>query len=640
MIQDKKIKIGILASSETFSERITSSDANKDLDLYISSIGLSESIQTAQGMVKNGVEVIISRRGTAHILRENLTIPVLSFPHRSLDVLTSLNKAKEYGVKILFPVFRQKIDAIKTLEKLLNIKVTQGIYKDNNSLIKVIEKGKSEGCDVVLGGNLTNKIARDLDMNFVGIDTSNDDIASTIESAKSVALSNREEKAKTQRYRSIIESSNDGIISVDEKENITILNSAAKRILGIEEDVVGMPVNKFITSPLNDVIKTKVPLEDQLDKIQNKNYMSSHLPITLDDDIIGAVSIIQDVSNVMRSEKVVRKSFSKGFVAKYNLKDLIHRDESMKIVAKMCKQFAKTDSSILIIGETGTGKEIVASSIHNLSPRKKHPFVSVNCAALPDQLLESELFGYVEGAFTGSRKGGKPGLFEIAHQGTIFLDEIDSTPLNVQVLLLRVIQEKEVRRIGGEESIPVDVRIVAAGRDLTNAMHSGTFREDLFFRLNVLRISIPALKKRKDDIPYLLRYFIKYFSQKNEMKLIKIPDSYVMKLVDYQWPGNVRQLRNFSEKLVLNYNLISKDDSLEYLYQELIEYSQLVEIEIPESILESSLKNKIKKNALESESKIIKETLEKFRFNKTKTAKELNISRSTLWRKMKDLGIE
>jgi transcriptional regulator with PAS, ATPase and Fis domain len=641
MNQDRKIIIGIFASSVTFGERIKNSDANKDLKLFISSIGLSEAVPKAKDMENRGVEVIIGRRGTAHILRENLSIPVLSFPHRSIDVLTGLKKAKDFGDKILFPVFRQKID-IDILEEILKIKVIQGIYHNNKSLAEIIKKGMKTGCNVVVGGNLTQVIAEKIDMNFIGIDTSDEDIASTIESAKSVALSNREERAKKERYQSIIEASNDGIIAVDENEIITILNNSAKKILGIKSDVEGKPLRLFIpNTPLKEVIKTRSAIVDQLGIIKKKSYMSSHLPITLEDDMIGAVSIIQNISDVIRSENILRKSFSKGFIAKYNLEDLIYKSSAMENVTKMCRQFAKTDSSILVVGDTGTGKEIVANSIHNLSKRKNHPFVSVNCAALPEQLLESELFGYEEGSFTGSRKGGKPGLFELAHQGTIFLDEIDSAPLNVQVLLLRVIQEKEVRRIGGEESIPVDVRIVTAGRDLTDAMHSGAFREDLFFRLNVLRITIPKLNNRNEDIPFLLTHFIDHFSMVNSMEKIKLSKLQIEKLVKYKWPGNVRQLRNFSEKLILNYNLISNSDSFEYLYQELVEYSHITSA--PEEVrppVETSLKTRIKNQNYESEAKIIKDTLKNFRFNKTKTAKELNISRSTLWRKIKEYNLE
>ena len=216
---------------------------------------------------------------------------------------------------------------------------------------------------------------------------------------------------------------------------------------------------------------TKKPINDRLTRIAKDRYIFNYQPVMLENAVIGAVAAFRDIGHVMRAEQVVRRSLSKGLVAKYDLDDLIHASPAMRDVVNLGRQYAGTDSTILVVGETGTGKEIFVHGIHSLSQRAAQPFVSVNCAALPETLLESELFGYEEGAFTGSKKGGKAGRFEIAHQGTIFLDEIDSTPETVQIRLLRVLQEKEVMRVGGDRKIPVDVRIIAAAsRDLNTAV--------------------------------------------------------------------------------------------------------------------------------------------------------------------------
>ena len=306
------------------------------------------------------------------------------------------------------------------------------------------------------------------------------------------------------------------------------------------------------------------------------------------------------------------------------------------------KQFAKTDSTILLVGATGTGKEILAQSIHNLSRRAENPFVSLHCGALPESLLESELFGYEEGAFTGSKKRGSAGRFEMAHTGTLFLDEIDTTPLNVQTRLLRVLQEKEVMRLGGGHKIPVNIRIIAAaGRDLASALQDGRFREDLFFRLNVLRINIPPLKDRVKDIPVLLKHYIGQLSAKNGLEPILLPHTYVQKLMAYSWPGNVRQLRNFVECLVLNSHLLGnttpREELYEELYEELLQYNPVNEI--VESVHEAkSTKKGMKERKRDQESIIIWEALEDAKFNKTRAAKALGITRTTLWRKMKEVG--
>jgi transcriptional regulator with PAS, ATPase and Fis domain len=342
----------------------------------------------------------------------------------------------------------------------------------------------------------------------------------------------------------------------------------------------------------------------------------------------------------MKAENKIRRALSKGLVAKYVIGDLVHESQQMEDIIHMAKQFAYTDSTVLIAGETGTGKEVLAQSIHNLSRRRKEPFVSVNCAALPEQLLESELFGYEEGAFTGSKKGGKPGLFEIAHMGTLFLDEIDTTPENVQIRLLRILQEREVMRVGGDRKIPVDVRIIAAAsKDLSLSVQQDRLREDLFFRLNVLRIRIPPLRERREDIPVLLNHFIGYISKKHRMAPIELPHGYAKNLVAYDWPGNVRQLRNFSERLVLNCNLRCGRDMLDELYEELVQYPLRKQVDFETTDSASSLDH-LRQKKIENEGHIILKALETAKFCRSKAAEDLGISRTTLWRKMKAAGLE
>jgi propionate catabolism operon transcriptional regulator len=361
----------------------------------------------------------------------------------------------------------------------------------------------------------------------------------------------------------------------------------------------------------------------------------------MDDEAIGAVSTFRDIGNVMRTENVVRSSLSKGLVAKYNLDDLVHASLEMGDLLNISREYARTESTILIIGETGTGKEIFAHGIHNLSRRSRHPFVSINCTAMPEQLLESELFGYEEGSFTGSKKGGKPGQFEIAHKGTIFLDEIDSTPEAMQMRLLRVLQEREVMRVGGDRKIPVDVRIIAAAsRDPNRAVLEGKFRADLFYRLNVLRLHIPPLRRRQEDIPVLLDFFIKLFSERQDLDPICIPDVYMNKLSQYNWPGNVRQLRNYAERLVMNCSLRCSHDMLEVLYHELTQETRTPGTEPPQLETSATIKDRLREATLPNEKALILDGLTQARFNKSRASQILGISRTTLWRKIKELGIE
>ena len=433
------------------------------------------------------------------------------------------------------------------IQELFDVQFAQGLYTDWPSLRQIVAAAAQSGFEVVVGGLATMGCATEFGMKFQELMTSEEEVRETIENAKSVAQSQRQQKRLAQRYQTIMNATSDGIIANDAAGNITTINQRAERLLNIKgKAVLGDPIAQYIPqSAVNRVMQTKRAEHHKVESIGNQVFIFNHIPVMLDEEAIGVVTSFQETSHVMRAENSLRRSLAKGFVAKYVIGDLIYRDPSMGKVVQLCREFARAGSSLLISGETGTGKEIVAQSIHNLSRRRPLPFVSVHCGALPEQLLESELFGYEEGAFTGSKKGGKPGLFELAHQGTIFLDEIDSTSPNVQMRLLRVLQEKEVLRVGGDHTIPIDVRIIAAaGKDLWTAVQEGDFRKDLFFRLNVLRITVPPLRARKEDIPELLSHFLNYFAQKYNLDPIALPDAYVQKLTSYAWPGNVRQLRH------------------------------------------------------------------------------------------------
>lgn len=639
-MEDKQFRIGIFASSESIRQHIQTLTDRTDDYIELSTVGLEDAIPLAMQMEKEGVEVIISRRGTAYLLRESLKIPVLSFPHRTLDVLASFKKASNYGRRILFTAFREELSDISMIEELLDIKVVQKVYEDKSSMVEAILAGHNEGCEVAIGGFATQQASSTLNMKFVELATSYDDIDATIEDAKSVVVAGRKQKAASYLYRSIIDAASDGIISVDKNGNITTINSIAMDKLSTsEKSATGLPITHFISDGIvAKVLQNKRPFFNRIGKIRDENFMFNHHPVILDGEAIGAVISFQHINQVIRSEQIVRRSLSKGFVAKYDFDDIIHLSSSMGKTVALARQYATTDSTVLITGETGTGKELFAHGIHRLSRRAKKPFVSINCAALPEQLLEAELFGYEEGAFTGSKKGGKEGRFEIAHQGTIFLDEIDSASLSVQLQLLRVLQEKEVERIGGGRKIPVDVRIIsAAGGNLNTALKQRDFRSDLYFRLNVLRIQLPPLRDRKEDIFFLLEHFIRHFSDVHKLPPVDISLFYQKELLEYEWPGNVRQLQNLAERLILNHGFQEKAETLSQLFQEISENEPVKILEQPQTDDDfAPLKTIFKERAMEDEKRLIQETLEKSKFNKSVAAQLLGFSRTTLWRKIKD----
>jgi PAS domain S-box-containing protein len=636
-MKEKRIKLGIILSSIPLLNYAHQIAEERDEIIQYSSKGLEESITAGKRMERDGVEVIVSRGGTSHILKENLHIPVLNIPITSMDLLTVINKASSLGKRILLTTFRNTVSGIKIFENLFNIEILLGVYEDSESLEKAINSANNEGYEVVIGGGVSMRIAEECGMRGLELHTPKETISSMLDDAENVARLKREERKKAERYRCIIDAASEGIIAVDQDGFITIANKQARNLLGLSDND---GINKHITKVLPNTqilesLRSQKPLFNRIEKINGGLVLGNHTPIRMGNEIVGGVSTFKDITNVMKAENEVRRSLAKGMIAKHCIDDVIGQSVVMKDVLRKTRRCAVSDLTILITGETGTGKEIIAQSIHGLSKRKNGSFVSVNCASLPEQLLESELFGYEEGAFTGARKGGKPGLFELAHKGTIFLDEIGATTQNLQARLLRVLQEKEVRRIAGDRVIPVDVRVIAASNiDLVEELKRGRFREDLFFRLNVLYIHMPPLRERTDDIPLLVNELIKRVVRRERLNSIIIPETFIKKLMEYHWPGNIRQLENFVERLVLlsdseiNYQIFNE------LYQQLIDYSMMKGEPIAKKM--PLLKEYLQAKTWENEKAIIMEVLREEKFCKTKTAKRLGISRSTLWRKLKE----
>ncbi|EGO64285.1 sigma 54-interacting transcriptional regulator [Acetonema longum] len=354
---------------------------------------------------------------------------------------------------------------------------------------------------------------------------------------------------RTEQIRAVMASVSDGIIAIDCQARITHYNPAAERIVRIPgEQVLGQPLISFFPPdmPLLEALHFGAVYNNReiVLKKTNSHYLASGRPI-LDQSgrIIGAVAILKDISDVRDLVYTVTGQLTMSFHS------LTYASESMQRLVATARTVAKGSSTVLIRGETGTGKELLAKAIHLESARTDQLFVPINCAAIPDTLLESELFGYEAGAFTGANKGGKQGLFEFAHGGTIFLDEIGELSTQLQAKLLRVLQDGHIRRIGGMREIPVDVRILAAtNRNLEAMIAERKYREDLYYRLNVIPLVIPPLRDRKDDIPLLARMFLQRFAAKMQKNINTISETALYKLNHYYWPGNVRELENVMER--------------------------------------------------------------------------------------------
>ncbi|MEQ8173850.1 MAG: sigma 54-interacting transcriptional regulator [Syntrophomonadaceae bacterium] len=438
-------------------------------------------------------------------------------------------------------------------------------------------------------------------------------------------------------------------VIVDKEGIITAINQTYLDALGVEKSqAVGRHIKEVSpTSLLMETLKTGRIDQADIFSIQGQDYIVTRLPIIKDGKIIGACarSLFMDMSGAKilmkkleETEKelnIYKEELRQGYRAKWDFEDLIGESKDFTRVKSLAQQAAHTISTVLITGESGTGKELFAHAIHNLSSRRAYPFVRINCAALPENLLESELFGYEEGAFTGAKKGGKPGKFELAMGGTIFLDEIGDMPLPMQTKLLTVLQDKMVERVGGTKPIYVNVRVIAATNcDLEQMVAEQKFRQDLYYRLNVVRISIPSLKERSDDIPLLVNKLIEKINSQLGINITKISYKAIELMQTYSWPGNVRELENLLER-ALNLADMNRENSLTIKhFPSLVEKTYLQD--------EQSVANQVTlPDAIEQlEKQIILQALEKTHGNKVHTAKMLGIHTSALYRKLEKYGLE
>lgn len=448
----------------------------------------------------------------------------------------------------------------------------------------------------------------------------------------------------------IFHATQEAISVVDQNGINLMINPAYTKVTGLREsDIIGRPASADIAegeSVHMKVLSTKKPVEKARLKVgpNKRDIIANAAPIIVDGELRGSVAILDDVSEIIKLTKELKeaKQIIRKLEAKYTFDDIVGYNKLIIAAIEKAKIAADTPATVILRGESGTGKELFAHAIHNLSKRKFNQFVRVNCAALSENLLESELFGYEEGAFTGARKGGKIGLFEQASGGTIFLDEIGDISLSTQIKLLRVLQEKEVVRVGGTKPISIDVRIIAAtNMNLEEAIKDGRFREDLYYRINVIPIVIPALRQRKDDINILVHHFINIFNQEYGRSILDISDSAIEALKGYDWPGNVRELENIIGRSIIN--MTHNENIIQVGHLPKLNSRYEGDNHELDSYIKSNKQYRditLEEASIEAEKRAIISALNKYNNNKTQAAKVLNISIRTLYYKIEKYNIQ
>lgn len=586
-----------------------------------------EGIEASRYMVDRGAKVLISRGGYTILMREaGLSVPILDVPftiHNFESILISARKEHSCVAIVGSPY------VLETAHLFSDPKDRNTLYYEVNSVEDyktAAFRAKNDGATVLVGGYDETRFADEAGIAKVIVSTNVDEVDAAIREAMKIVDQIEDERRRSEKLQMMFDIITEGLVLVDSNGRIVQLNCNARRIFGESGMVLGAEIGDSpLKNLIENVLSTGEAIDHELQEWNNLKYSCTIRPLFVDGQLTGALAKLQEVEYVNSMEQKIRNQlYQRGLVADYTFDDILGEDPKLLETIRKAKKYSLSDATVLIIGESGTGKELFAQSIHNYSLRKEGAFVAINCATVPSNLLESEFFGYAEGAFTGAKKGGKMGLFELAHRGTIFLDEIGEVDVQVQARLLRVLEEKRIMRLGDNRVIPVDVRVIAAtNKSLYQMVKTGEFREDLFYRLNILNLSLPPLRERKGDVLVLMEHFIKIYSQKYNRQDIDITQEGMLVLLRQPWRGNARELANVIERLVI---FCPKPEADAKMVTEALC--------IPEAVMETVLEEECKH---EESDAMLRRILYECGGNKSLAAKRMGISRPTLYRRLQKM---
>jgi propionate catabolism operon transcriptional regulator len=586
-------------------------------------------------------DVIVAAGSNGGFLKTRAQVPVVVVSPTGFDVMQALARARRDATRIALVSAGETPPEVRRFVAAYGLDVQFASYQSAQEAEACVHDLHDRGIETIVGPGLVTDLAANAGMGAVFL-YSRASVRAAFDTALEVAEATRRESMRRQRLDNLLQHLRDGVVALDAQGRVEAINQRLAGVLGID-------ATKAIGRALLDLapdLAGSLPDSDgdTFCTVRGASYVVHRGPLAGNGAAAGTVLTFQESRAVERLDRTLRsRQRVQQFSARYRLGDIVGASESIERVRTLVQRYAKSDATVLILGESGTGKEMVAQSMHQLSARRDFAFVAINCGAFPEALLESELFGYEEGAFTGARKGGKAGLIEVAHRGTLFLDEIGEMPLSLQSRLLRVLQEREVVRLGSTEPMRVDIRVVAAThRALTEGIAAGSFRADLYYRLNILSLALPPLRERPSDLLPLAVELLLQAATREPRLAARLPDAAAAERVlaalaaplrRYTWPGNVRELQNVIERIAVE--LADADtfsDGATVFTREMLR-------DVAPEIVDQQARTKqtpltLRERSRHVEADQIRAALAAHGGDRDAVCEALGISKTTLWRKL------
>ncbi|MFL9984834.1 propionate catabolism operon regulatory protein PrpR [Paraburkholderia sediminicola] len=615
-------------------------------DLRIVSHGFEDAVHEIDAVGAGRPDVVIAGGSNGAYLKTRVSVPVVLIGPTGFDVMHALARARRDGAKVALVTHGETPDEVRRFIAAYGIDVTFASYQSAQDAESVVLDLRDRGVDAVVGPGLIADLAANAGMGAVFL-YSRASVRAAFDTALEVAQATRRETVRRQRLDNLLQHLRDGVVALDAQGRVEAMNQRLASVLGID---AAQAVGRALLELAPDLAGSLPDADgDAFCTVRGASYVVHRGPLASSSSAAGTVLTFQESRAVERLDRTLRsRQRVQQFSARYQLGDIVGVSDSIERVRTLVQRYAKSDATVLILGESGTGKEMVAQSMHQLSARRDFAFVAINCGAFPEALLESELFGYEEGAFTGARKGGKAGLIEVAHRGTLFLDEIAEMPLSLQSRLLRVLQEREVVRLGSTEPTRVDIRVVAAThRALTEGIETGSFRADLYYRLNILSIALPPLRERPADLLPLAVELLLQAASREPRLTARLPDADAARRVlaslseplkRYTWPGNVRELQNVIERIAVE--LADADTSTDSNgAAETLFTREILRTVAPEIFEQPHTRTKkaaltLRERSRHVEADEIRAALAACDGDRDAVCQALGISKTTLWRKL------